>query len=282
MKAAVTVVAVLLVLSAPAWSDTLVLKTGARLEGKVLSREKGVIVFQTRGGGRATFQESQVDHVVPGKTAEDDYAERAAKLAFTDVKGHFELAGWCKQQGLLREMRAELDLVLAAEPDHALARALLGQVKVGTRWLPRDEAMKAQGYVQHKGQWLKPEQVLEAKRLEAHQARVAKLQAEVNRLWKKMAGPSDKARTEARDELVALAKVEQFPQLAEAAGKMYEQVQGYWVERRRVVLEVRAQSSSIGQLRRLQTGLGTGLPVTIELPEVRYISVGTTVVLPGD
>jgi hypothetical protein len=67
-----------------------------------------------------------------------EYRRRAA-AAGTDPEANVRLALWCEARGMTAERRGHLEAAVAAAPDNALARALLGQVEVQGRWQRPDE-----------------------------------------------------------------------------------------------------------------------------------------------
>ncbi len=250
----------------------------------MIRRSDGEVHFKLHSG-KAIFKESEVLRIVRGQSATQIYQRRRAELAFTDVAGHYKLAQWCKVQGLRKQMIAELNRVTEIEPDHRGARNLLGQLKVGKRWLPKRQAMRALGYIWHRHKWHRPESLTKAQREQAIKRRVGQFTGKVEGLLKLVASPKDLVRLRARDSLLAFARDEGLPQLAEVAGRLYRQYSGYWMSRRKVVTEIRLGFTSVGNpMRTLTLNLGgtSSLPVTIQLPQVSSISAKTTTILPGN
>lgn len=60
----------------------------------------------------------------------------------TDLKGHLQLAGWCKRHGLTERWRSHLTAVLEKSPNHLAARKALGYVRIGGEWILRSELEK--------------------------------------------------------------------------------------------------------------------------------------------
>jgi len=221
-------------------------------------------------------------HIVVDRCAE--YQRRAAQVAARDVDARFRLARWCRSLCLYPEMRAEARKVLAIEPDHAGARELLGQMKVGGQWLRKADAMKKLGFVRYKGKWRKPSEVA---RLEAEAARrkhVAAVARKMKKLARRISSPSNKTAAKARDDLIALGRSEGFPEIGYHAVKAYHKSRLYWkayrVEQRTALLELRLQKTTLLGLDNFTTSLGFGSPVTLQLPRTRSISIGTTVSVP--
>lgn len=87
----------------------------------------------------------------------EEYLGRRQRAGLT-VEDQLELARWCEQNGLEREMRAHLITVLRLDPS-------------------RESSWKRLGYQKHQGRWMLPEQI-EAGKAEA------KAQVEADALWK--------------------------------------------------------------------------------------------------
>lgn len=79
--------------------------------------------------------------------------EAAEAACGRDPEAHVRLALWCERHGLRAERARHLAIALLADPDHALARAMQGFVREGSRWL-------------------KPEQVAEQRRTDEERAAI--------------------------------------------------------------------------------------------------------------
>lgn len=210
-----------------------------------------------------------------------EYRRRSAAIPQEDAAAHFRLAAWCDKVGLRRQMRRELVCVVALEPDHLPARRLLGQRKVDGVWLPRAEALRREGYRLIQGRWLTPAGIAALRRRVEERAAAAKrLEERVNTLIRRMAGPSDRDARKARDELVQVARKRKLARLEQLARRLYPVYRGWWREVRMGLITVRAQHARLTGLERRNLSLGTGTPVTLELPRTRSVSIGTTVGVP--
>lgn len=192
--------------SAPA--DTLHLKNGRTLEGKVVGEDATNWKVKTRYGTQ-TVAKAQVTKIDYGPTRWEQYAEkRKAIVDKKDTALHVELAKWCEGNELPDDAKKEWQTVMALAPDHAEARAKLGFVRFGERWVTEKERdrlareagaaaneaeMRAKGLVPHDGKWVTPEEkfVLEQK---------AKGLVKVGETWI----PADEAK--AREEAGAFGK----------------------------------------------------------------------------
>jgi HEAT repeat protein len=67
--------------------------------------------------------------------AEDTYESMAAKTDMGDADQVFALAQWCGEHGKPTEARHLYGKVIKLDPNHEGARAAMGQVRVGDRWV---------------------------------------------------------------------------------------------------------------------------------------------------
>jgi hypothetical protein len=153
MRASVFLVAGLWAASASA--DEVYLKSGGQLSGRVVTRTATELTVDV-GAGRITVPTSAVVRVEEGRSALDEYDDRAAKLAPEDVGGWLALGDWASARALGTQAQQAYGRALAAAPDNARANEALGRVQVGGRWLSEDEGYQAKGYVKFEGDWISP------------------------------------------------------------------------------------------------------------------------------
>jgi hypothetical protein len=222
----------------------------------------------------------------PWAVARGEYHQRLATIHRLDEgpEALFALTEWCRSKKLFGEMRRTAKAVLAADPDHQGAHEVLGHMRVEGRWLPKRDAMEALGFVLYKDRWLPLDEVADLRAEEGRVQRRMKLQREVDREVRRLAGSSDALSDRALAALIALGERENIPTLAPAARQIHGEYRRYWAAVRSstvVGLEIRAQQATLTRMRTLQTSLGTGAPVTLELPEVRRTSINTSVLVPA-
>jgi len=70
--------------------------------------------------------------------------EQARRQTPDTAAGHLDMAGWCASRKLFDQARAHLTRLLDFVPDHAEARAALGYVRVGDRWVSPGEIRRLQ------------------------------------------------------------------------------------------------------------------------------------------
>lgn len=168
----------------PGTGVTVRLENERELVGTFLGEREGVLWIGV-DQGEIGLGPAQIVSVSQSENDDVEYRRRAARLG-RDAGGWWALARWARERGLEGSAAAAAQRVIELQPDHAGARALLGQERVGGAWLERDEARRAQGLVEHGSEWLKPEQAeaLERARREArHEERLdAYLELERRRL----------------------------------------------------------------------------------------------------
>ena len=162
------------VLPTAASADEVFLKSGGQLSGRIVSRTATTIEVDV-GAGRIGVPASSVLRIEEGRSALQEYEDRAGRVPAGDVEGWIALGEWAS----------------AARPRHAGARGLparaqrgarttraptrpSGNVQVGGRWVSEDEGYRAQGYVRFEGEWITPaehEAILRERAAEADQER---------------------------------------------------------------------------------------------------------------
>lgn len=163
---------VFLVLCVGAAADTVVLKNGRSLQGRVT--EDGERITIETEYGTIRLQRSQVEKIIKQRTALDEYAERVGALAAraeaerlapaARAQLYVELADWCEQNGLVRARLESLRKAVAADPDCAAAREALGFVRAGNAWVAGDKRLEALGLVPYQDRWVTPQAREDAER----------------------------------------------------------------------------------------------------------------------
>lgn len=146
----------LFAIATAAEADLVFLKNGGKLEGRVT--ERGDSISITLPYGTITVERDQVERIVRSLTKLEIYTQLKGKVAPKDVQAQYELALWCRENGLSQQAEKEFRGVLEQEPDHEKARESLGYQRHEGRWVTLDEAMTLRGYVRFRDQWVTPAQ----------------------------------------------------------------------------------------------------------------------------
>jgi hypothetical protein len=179
MRHCLILACLLALLAEPADADDVFLKGGGKVTGRILSRTEKSLEIDI-GPGRVTLSMNSVERIEEGRSALDDYYDRAAALAPGDSKGWLQLARWASKEGLLTQARLAHERVLDADPDQAESNRALGRVELDRRWVTEEESYRARGYVPFEGAWITPREqdAILREREAVAQAERARLEAE--------------------------------------------------------------------------------------------------------
>jgi tetratricopeptide repeat protein len=169
------------VLPLAAGADEVYLKSGGQLSGRIVSRTATSIEVDI-GAGKITVPTSHVVRIEEGRSALQEYEERAARVAAGDAEAWLALGDWADARGLGSQAREAYNRALSAQPDNARANTALGNVRLNNQWVSQEEGYRAQGFVPFEGEWITPNEhaaILRERALEADQER-ARVQAELS------------------------------------------------------------------------------------------------------
>lgn len=278
-------------LAAPSHADIVHLTNGRTLEGQV-ERADGKIRLRTIHG-TATLDASQVAKIEAKPHVLDAYEAQRILVKHDDAAGQFALAQWCRTNGLTRQALEHAEHTVEIEHHHVGARRVLDHTLLDGRWIPRAEALRAQGLVQYRGKWMSKSEaeLAHAADLEADQR--VRLQALVSHITRTMSGADAPGRKLCYEELMRLAKEHEIAGLTDSATQVYD----FYEKRARrqtkaagaqalggvVLTELRLTNAQLVRpIPQLQTNLGQAgsTPVTIQLPELQVHSIQTTVAIP--
>jgi poly(3-hydroxybutyrate) depolymerase len=168
-------VLMVLALALGAAADTLHMKSGSKMEGRVVAEKDGVVELKFPGGGQATVDAGEIEWIeLSDKAAAIAEFDRRCKGA--DADGLMRVAGWARFHGMPDEAAMALRNALKKDPEHAGAHEALGHRRVDGKWLTEDEWQAASGKVKVGGKWVTPEEkaALEAGRKEPAKEEVKK------------------------------------------------------------------------------------------------------------
>jgi hypothetical protein len=293
--------ALALALGAPAASaDRLELADGRIVEGEVV--EDGDVYRVTSRFGESTVPVKDVKKLTRAKTVDAEWRDRLAALKPGDWAGRAALAKWLKAAERPEAAEAMAREVLEADPENAVAHEVLGHVRHKGAWRTPDEAKAADGLVRRGDRWFTPEEwaVLDAgEKAKAEEAERAeqgrRVGAALNEAVRLALAPDAALRRQGLARMRALAKetgspaidglVPQVLAFAEANDRMAAALARRTTESATVLAECRIQLAKLKRpIQNFQTSLSSNIataPVTIQLPELEVISVGTTVLLPA-
>ncbi len=205
---------------------------------------------------------------------EKELLQRRDRLAPEDLEGLVELARWCESQG---EEKAALSVyreVVKAAPDHVLASAAVESLEESLRL--REERRLASAA-------RKIERVERAEQREERR-RLRLLEVRINALIREIAYGSKSRSDRALRDVIEIARELKNRDVAAKAVQVQRRFDAYWRELRvqqTGLAEVRATMVKLKRpIKTFSTSLGTGSPVTLQLPERQIVSVQTTVAIP--
>ncbi len=205
---------------AQARSDTIELRGGGEIQGKVISDPKKpdtVQVLLLKGRTPLTFQSKQILKVTPKASPLDEYLARKQQLSAT-APAEFELGLWCERNGLTDLARAHYEAAIAHDKMFEPARKKLGHVQRGSQWLSPDELRQGQGLVKYKGRWVTEEARAKSEESAQLSAAQATWVRRIKLLRQAMVVGSEDRRREAEAELMHIREVEAVHPLVKVLG----------------------------------------------------------------
>jgi hypothetical protein len=168
MFACTAAIVTVILLLPSAIPDEVKMKDGKEYKNLKLVKETPThYTFVDLDDKKITIAKDQIEKYEKKPTIRDDLKERLKSAPQNDAAVLMEIAGWAKTQGLPKDARQVLELVIKADPDHAEARAALDYVKYEGAWVQKSELaakfeaakgeqLKALGFKLEKGKWLSP------------------------------------------------------------------------------------------------------------------------------
>ncbi len=200
--------ALAILLSLPAVADKVTLKDGRTYEGKLVREGATDITLAVVIMGKTVEMTVPLDQIEKFERTDsllDQYETRAAKVNAKDPDALVGLAAWCRDNKLPKQAAKHLLEALALKPDHAVGIKMIqamGYIRKDKTWIPKPtpEKKKPTGSASPAkapataGTSTSIEQeIAKAQRdLESGNARLTKLESDLNAAEKKLSG----ARTE--------------------------------------------------------------------------------------
>ncbi|HVY61988.1 MAG TPA: DUF1570 domain-containing protein [Planctomycetota bacterium] len=147
-----------LALAGKARADVVYLEGGGRVRGEIISETPQQVVVKTPTGA-IVVKRDEIARIERDRNPEQEYQERAKKIADGDAAGWFELGKWASAKGLKEPAEAAYRKAIAFDPEHAGAREALGYRKYNGKWYDDVSYKKAvEGLVEYKGRWVTPDE----------------------------------------------------------------------------------------------------------------------------
>lgn len=170
MRISIPIFAVLILgfCAANAHADTVFLRNGGRVEGKVTRKDGKLHIEQP--DGVVIVDESDVDYIEPHKTPIELYEDKLGEIAqLPDGQGDAfaKLGQWCAENRLKSQALSAYKKAVQIDPDNLQARTALGYAKYDGKWMTVEDINAARGLVKHKDSWVTPEAKADLEKLEA-------------------------------------------------------------------------------------------------------------------
>lgn len=117
-----------------AQADVILLTNGGKIRGKIIKSNSREIVVRT-AGGTTVVPRDDVASIEIGKTVEELYPKRLAKIDPNSASARYSLGRWLEGQGARVMARREFKKVIELDPEHRFARKKLGYVRVDGAWV---------------------------------------------------------------------------------------------------------------------------------------------------
>ena len=144
-----------------AFGDVFVLRSGARIHGDWVNAGESPIrryIVRPQPGGQVTFAMHQVvEHVREPK--EIAQYEQLAPQRPDTIAEQWQLAEWCRTNGLKEQRRQHLWRVIELDSDHQAARQALGFTEIQGKWVTTKDFQSQKGLVYYQGKWRLPQEV---------------------------------------------------------------------------------------------------------------------------
>jgi len=167
---AVAVAAALVILGVwahVARADVVVLADGRKIEGTV-KREGDVYVITGRFGTTTRVPVYEVAEIRKTKSTFDDFTKKRDALEAKGDKATaeewFELATFAVKQNLTQQARETYEKVISLDSAHQEAHKALGHVRYEGTWMTEERAMALKGMVKVGGRWVRREDAGDAAR----------------------------------------------------------------------------------------------------------------------
>ena len=204
-----------------AHSDTIVLRGGGQVEGKVMPDPKDkekVQVWLLKGRTPLSFRKGQIAEVISKASALDDYFDKKKKAPANAARGNSDLGTWCEQNKLTDLARLHFEGALLIDKSFEPAHKKLGHVFHGGYWVTRDELNSIQGLVKYKGRWISAEERLQREAEDKALAATAEWVQRIKMLRQAIMSSTTDRRREAESQLMAIHEAEAVGALLRVLG----------------------------------------------------------------
>ncbi len=137
-------------------ADTIMLRGGGQVEGKVVPdplHTDRVSVWLLQGRNPLSLEKKKIVEIVAKPGPLDDYVIKREKPG-QSAQAQYDLGVWCDQNKLVDLARVHYETALNFDKTFEPAHKKLGHILHRGYWLTRDELSAVQGLVKYKGRWI--------------------------------------------------------------------------------------------------------------------------------
>jgi len=131
------VCAVLVLCFYPARADEVSLKSGEKIEGKIVEETDDYIRLEIEGKagkGSRRINRSEIASIEKKKTPREEFTDRFLAISSDDAEGFYKLGVWAKKKGLVEQANLAFDKALEVNPEHLKAGMERGLIFIDGRW----------------------------------------------------------------------------------------------------------------------------------------------------
>lgn len=150
-------------------SGTVELRSGGTVPGTLAPYTAGALTGQRielEEGLQVAISSAAISNIRGDDGRMAEYRRRLEGLP-DEPAAHWELSQWCNGETLYAQKERHLRRVIELDPNHGPARAELGFIPVGNKWVQEDVYRRSRGMVRDQGKWRFAEEVLAAREFEA-------------------------------------------------------------------------------------------------------------------
>lgn len=145
----------------PAFADTLELRGGAQVDGKVVRVTDGGpkphVIIEIDSELRLAIPQSRIQKKVLDGDEKLAWYQQQLKLVGDDAERHYLMARACSGKGLLAQRDYHFQRTIELDPDHSKARSTLGYVRNGNEWVLYADQQRDRGLIPTSHGWQVPE-----------------------------------------------------------------------------------------------------------------------------
>jgi tetratricopeptide (TPR) repeat protein len=143
----------MILICAVAFADEITLPDGRKIEGMIIKEDEKGVTIET-AHGVYTFKEVVAIDKKHESKVEIFYKKLERIKDSKKASDFYKLSLWAWDKGLYKQRKDMLKKVIKLDPNHSVARELLGYVFFKGKWMTYAEANRKKGLIYYKGRWI--------------------------------------------------------------------------------------------------------------------------------